>query len=242
MKLKHQALSAVSATALLIAASAGLLALGGTRASFADPIDPAAVSALQSAVSNPNADLAGLITQMNSEVPGSGTQFAQAFQNTDTDALANALAALAGSNAALQSTIESALTSLSQNPSLASVSSGGQTLNVANVVSSINTTLSNQFAGNQNNNNNNGNSNNNNGDSNNNNSNDLANNLQNLNPGAGPNGQNPGFTGGSQFGSPFTTGNPNNNQGLSQSNQGNNSGNQGNPGAQNGPGQPNSRA
>jgi hypothetical protein len=228
MRLKHQALSAVSATALLIAASVGLLAVGGTSASLADPIDPAAVAALQAAVNSPNANLSALISQMNSEVPGSGTQFAQAFQNTDTDALADALAALAGSNAALQGTIESALTTLSQDPALASVNAGGQTLNVASIVSSINTTVSNQFA--SNNNNNSGNDNNNNtGDNN-----TLANNLQNLNPGAAPNpGQGPSFSP-NPFGSPFTTGNPGTNAGLSQ-------GTQSNPGTQNGPGQPNSR-
>src|SRR6185437_12202447 len=111
--------------------------LGGASASLADPIDPAAVSALEAAVNNPSGDLAALINQMNSEVPGSGTQFAQAFQNTDTNALASALETLAGSDSALQGTIENALATLSQDPSLASVSSGGQTLNVANIVSSV---------------------------------------------------------------------------------------------------------
>jgi hypothetical protein len=230
MKLKHQAISAVSATALLLGASVGLITLAGTTVTLAEPIDSAAVAALQAAVNNPNSDLAALINKMNSEVPGSGTQFAQAFTNTDTDALANALTSIAAGNAALQNTIDSALSTLSQEPGLASVTSGGTTINVANVVSTIETTVQSQFASN-NSSGNNGNNQNNSNDQQNNNTN-LTDNLQNLNPGAGPNNPNNGFNN-STINSPFTRGNPNQNQGLSNTNS---------SGQPNNSGQPNSRA
>lgn len=214
MKLRYQALSAVSATALLIAASAGLLTLAGTATSVAEPINPAVRSALSAAVAHPSQALQALIDQMNSEVPGSGAKFAAAFSDRNTDALASALSGIAAGNAALQQTIESALSTLSQEPQLASVTvSGGKTVNAATVVTAIDTAMLNQTQTYANNKTNNSQGSDHHDDK-------TAQNgsngcqtsdpncLQNLNPGAGP------FNFG-QFGSPinspFTRGNPNQN-------------------------------
>lgn len=216
MKLKHQVLSAVSATALMLAGSAALVIAFGTT-SEAARINPAVRAALMSAVDHPTDALQALISQMNSEVPGSGAQFARAFRDNDTDGVAAALAAIVDGNSTLQDTIASALSTLAAEPQLAAVKTAkGGTINGSTVVSSIDTAVLNQnFASNSKG------PTNNDGDHNKNNDKQTLQNtlntcpandakcLQNLNPGAGP----PGFAnfGQGSVNNIFTRGNPNQN-------------------------------
>jgi hypothetical protein len=144
MNIQRQAISAAATTAVLLAIGMGIVMLDGTTASRAEPIDPAALSALQAAVNKPDGSLKALIDKMNAEQPGSGTQFVQAFNSGDTDALATALANVASGNAALQDTIASALATLAAEPNLAAIASANG-INVASVVASVKTAVAAHF-------------------------------------------------------------------------------------------------
>jgi hypothetical protein len=137
MKIRGQMVTAAAATASLFTATSGIFLSGGSRISFAEPLTADAVAALQAAVTNPTSDLTAVLAQMDTQQPGSSAQFVSALQsNTDTTALATALQQLVTANAALQTTITTALTTLAAAPSLASLgTTGGNFLNLPNLVS-----------------------------------------------------------------------------------------------------------
>jgi hypothetical protein len=230
MKIRHQALTAGTATAILLAATSGIFLSTASRSSFAEPISPEALQALQAAVSNPTGDLQAIFAQMDAASPGSSQTFIAAVKsNTDTVDLASAMQNLVAVNGALTTTIESALSTLSADPRLASVETSGGAINVSSLVSTVNTSFqaalppaptgnANASGGQPS-------------------VSDAQKTLADLNP-AAPGGTPLGASppGGSQLGSPFTR--PGSNPGASPGD-----GNAGPPtGINTGPGKPNSRA
>jgi len=138
MKVRGQVVTAAAATVILFAATSGILLSGGSRTSFAEPLNADGLQALQAAVTVPSSALAAVLKQMDALQAGSSAQFIDAMKtNTDTDTLATALQNLVAANGALQVTITSALSTLAAAPSLASVTTtAGNYVNLPNLLSS----------------------------------------------------------------------------------------------------------